>query len=466
MLTWFGFIRKAFVIYAVGFVLSAMAADSDDMNSGNLWDNLRYSFQLEEQYQRPEVQQHVNWLMHHKSYLNQLGAHSQPYMYYILQELKKRDMPGEIALLPMIESTYNPLAYSNTGAAGLWQLTSGTGSSFGLKKSWWFDERRDIHESTGAALDYLAYLHRFFKGNWMLAIAAYHSGEGTVQRAVRNRGKSASFWSLNLPEDTQNYVPKLLALARLIQSKNQLSEQLPYISNTPYFTKIDVGTQIDLTNAANLAGISYPEFLKLNPGNNRWATAPKGPHTIVLPLDKVNVFVRNLEKIPQSERAEILATHAVHFEGELDLEVVPEVDEIVNPAVMSDEDAVIVEPVLASTSEQSQPTQQGSHKVLHVVQKGESFWHLARKYHVKESDIRSWNSMSAKSYLKLGQKLTVWTTSLNKLTPHIIRYKIRAGDSLLRIAQKFNVSLKKLMGWNAALHPKRLIPGKEVLIYQ
>ena len=504
------FRKITFVVMAVialGIISPAMADESTEStdsspsaNGSNLWDTLRYSFKLEEQYKRPEVQNQFNWLVNHKSYLNQLGEHSQPYLYYILQETKKRGMPGEIALLPMIESTYNPFAYSTSGAAGLWQFTKGTGNNFGLKQNWWFDSRRDIYKSTNAALDYLCYLHRFFNGNWILAIAAYHSGEGTVQRAVQYNGhhqRSTNFWSLNLPEDTHSYVPKLLALAKLIQSQNKASAKLPYISNTPYFTRINVGTQIDLTNAAHLAGISYPEFLKLNPGNNRWATSPSGPHMIVLPLDKVDVFVHNLKKIPQKQRSNLLAKHAVHFDT--DLEAVPEtatIDKIVSDEVSS-QPATLKKPIVyaspipqksatpakpapaqvvssSTTASPNVPANHASmHKVLHVVQKGDSFWHLTHQYHVTESDIRSWNNMSAKAFLQQGAKLTLWTANnmqwknnrSNNSTTNIIHYKIRSGDSLTGIARKYKVPVKKIMTWNTKLEAKRLIPGKEIVIY-
>lgn len=455
-------------------------------DSSNLWDKLRYSFKLEDEYQRPEVKNQVTWLMNHKNYLSLLGLHSKPYLYYILTEVQKRGMPGELALLPMIESTYNPFAYSNTGAAGLWQFTSGTGKNFGLKQNWWFDGRRDIYNSTNAALNYLAYLHRFFNGNWMLAIAAYHSGEGTVQRAVNHKG-SSNFWSLNLPDDTHSYVPKLLALAKLIQSENAaVSSKLPYIPNTPYFTKIDVGTQIDLSNAAHLAGLSYPEFLKLNSGNNRWTTSPEAAHhDIVLPLDKVDLFVHNLEKIPESQRSNLLAKHAVEFDT--DLEVIPEeakpqtINQTVRQAVQKDvaEDPV-KKPVYASpvVSVSSQTASKTSlHKVLHIVQKGESYSYLTQKYHVNEAQIRSWNHFSAQHPLQLGEKLTVWTANSVKwatashLPAHaknqntIVYYTIRVGDSLARIAQKYHVSLKKLMFWNTKLQPNHLKPGKKLVIY-
>jgi len=436
---------------------SASSLDNAGYSGSNLWDNLRYSFRLKDEYNRPEVQTQIKWLEKHHAYLKQLGKQSQPYLYYILQEVKKRNMPGEIALLPMIESAYNPFAYSHSGAAGLWQFTAGTGTNFGLKRNWWFDGRRDIYNSTNAALNYLSYLHRFFNGNWMLALAAYHSGEGTVKNAVQynsSHRRSTNFWSLNLPQDTHSYVPKLLALARIIESRQPSVKQLPYIPNTPYFTKVNVGTQIDLTNAAKLAGMSYPELIKLNPGNNHWTTAPQGPHTIVLPLNKVNQFVTNLEKIPENQRPK-LANHSAKIVTNTTIQR----DQLIRPTPQGS--APASRPALIPAAHANTP-----HKILHVVQKGDSLWRLSQKYKVKENAIRTWNHLSKSSMIKPGQKLTVWTKGIDwQKKNNIVRYKIKSGDSLSSIAHRYNVSVKKLMSWNTHLQPTRLRPGKEVVIY-
>lgn len=457
----------------IGFFFPVFASASNNENNSNLWDKLEYSFQLESQYSRPEVQTQIDWLLNHKSYLEQLGIHSKPYLYYILQEVQKRNLPGELALLPMVESTYNPFAYSPTGAAGLWQFTKNSGTNFGLQQNWWFDGRRDIYNSTNAALDYLTYLHHFFKGNWMLAIAAYHSGEGTVQRAVKYNGnhqRSTNFWSLDLPGDNKSYVPKLLAIASLIQteSKKENSSKLPYISNTPYFTRINVGTQIDLTNAAHLAGIPYPEFLKLNPGNNHWTTAPKGPHTIVLPLDKVNVFVSNLRKIPANERSDLLVKHNVEFDFVPDLEVIPESVDTSDIAPKAPDFSKKEEtPDYLSSSGKIPATW---HKVLHVIQKGESFSKLTQKYHVSETNIREWNHLSTKDSLQQGQKLTIWTANNISWSQHpqnnpVIYYTIRKGDTLNSIAKKYHVSVNKIMLWNPKLKPNHILTGNKVTLY-
>ncbi len=237
--------------------------------SNDLWDDLRSGFELQHYENSPQVQAQIVWFMHNQGYLNRTTLRAAPYMYYIYQQVKERHLPAELVLLPVLESAYNPFASSNRGAAGLWQLERGTASAFGVKQDWWYDGRRDVLASTNAALDYLTYLQNFFGSNWYLALAAYDSGEGTVQEAMRRNirsGYNTDFWSLSLPMETQSYVPRLLALAAIIENPQKYSIYLPSISDAPYLGQVDIGGQIDLNKAASLAGISLSELIQLNPG--------------------------------------------------------------------------------------------------------------------------------------------------------------------------------------------------------
>lgn len=203
----------------------------------------------------------------------------------------------------MIESAFDPFAYSVAGAAGLWQLMPRTGAGLGLKQDWWFDARRSISSSTDAALSYLIYLNKFFNGNWILAIAAYDAGEGTIDRAIKSAGvRNASFWELSLPRETQIYVPRLLALAEIIKNPGQYQLILPEIPYLPYFQEVNIGSPIDLNHAAKMAGISYNELIKLNPGFNRWTTDPHKPIKLLIPAEKVHQFNLNLANLPEEKR--------------------------------------------------------------------------------------------------------------------------------------------------------------------
>lgn len=221
----------------------------------DVWDVLRSEFTLNHEVTRPEVQEQIRWLVAHPSYLHKVSRQSEPYIYHILAEIRKRKLPGELALLPMIESAYDPFAYSGAGAAGLWQLMPRTGSDLGLKQDWWFDGRRSIGPSTDAALNYLLYLNKYFSGHWVLAIAAYDSGEGTISRAIKAYsppGRAVDFWTLPVPRETKVYVPRFLALAEIIKNPARYRVSLPNIPYLPYFAEVNIGSQIDLIMQQNL----------------------------------------------------------------------------------------------------------------------------------------------------------------------------------------------------------------------
>src|SRR5690554_2686497 len=234
-----------------------------------------------------QVDAHLKWYSNHQAHLDRVTERSQRYLHYVVSELENNDMPLELALLPMIESSYDPFAYSRAKAAGLWQFVSGTGKNFGLRQDWWYDGRRDVVASTDAAIRYLQRLYNMFDNDWLLALAAYNSGEGRVRRAIeknRSAGKPTDFWSLQLPKETRSYVPHLLALAQIVRTPEAYSVSLHDIPNDPYFIKISLDSQIDLMQAARLADIDLTELQHLNAGYNRWLTAPSGEHVLLVPV--------------------------------------------------------------------------------------------------------------------------------------------------------------------------------------
>lgn len=272
-------------------------------NADNLWDVLRDEFSLNHYENNPQVQAKIEWFMNNQDFLLRSASRAAPYLYYILQQVKKRHLPAELVLLPIIESGYNPFATSNVGATGIWQLMSGTASGLGVHQDWWYDGRRDVIASTRAALNYLAYLQSFFDGNWLLAIAAYNTGEGNVLAGIRRNirdGQDTDFWSLPLAQQTRDYVPSLLALATIISHPNQYPVYFPPVRNAPYLGQVDVGTQINLSYAASLAGISYQKIVQLNPGLSRSAISSKGPYKLVLPIENVEQFSENFARTPMN----------------------------------------------------------------------------------------------------------------------------------------------------------------------
>src|SRR5262245_9636883 len=271
---------------------------------GDLFDRIRAGFKLDE-VDRHAVDQQLSWYAANPDYLERAFGRAELYLYHIVAEIESRGMPLELALLPVVESAFDPYAYSRARASGLWQFIPGTGSRFGLKQDWWYDGRRDVVESTRAALDYLQYLHDEFNGDWLLAIASYNCGEVAVERAVANNlaaGKPTDFWSLKLPKETRAYVPKLLAMKRLVADPESYGLAFSRIINQPYFARVETLGQIDLKLAAELAGVTYEEVYELNPAFHRWATDPSGPHYLLLPADSADVFRQNIGQLTPEER--------------------------------------------------------------------------------------------------------------------------------------------------------------------
>lgn len=458
--------------------LSILAQAATANPESSIWGVLRQQFAINHELHRPEVQKQLRWLVAHPTYIQKL-AKAEPYIYHILSEVKKRNLPGEIALIPMIESTFDPFAYSGAGAAGLWQLMPETSRALGIKRDWWFDGRRSIGPSTEAALNYLSRLHKFFNGNWIMAFAAYDSGEGTMARAIKkiNRPKKDIFWALTIPRETKNYIPKLLALAEVIQHPERYHIQLPHIPNQPYFKEVNIGSQIDLDHAAKLAGIPYQDLIRLNAGFNRWATAPYRPYKLLIPTSQVDDFSRKLAQFPEEKRVswtrhqvssgESLALIAKKYNTTVKL--IKELNQLNSNTLKRGQYILIpsskntLKPLARAQSTPShlKPTQTNplqKYKIIHIVQKNDTYALLEKKYGVSENEIRHWNMLSPQMPIKRGQQLLVWKTNAPS-GPYIIQ----KGDRLSLIAKRYQIALNTLLKLNPHLHVKKLKPGQIVV---
>jgi membrane-bound lytic murein transglycosylase D len=266
------------------------------VNNDDLWQRIRNGYAMPDS-SSSLVARHEEWYSTRPDYIKRMVERSQKYLFHIVEEVEKRGMPTEIALLPMIESAYNPQANSTSSASGIWQFVPATGKHFGLKQNWWVDNRRNVTFATDAALTYLQKLHTMF-GAWDLALAAYNAGEGTVGRAIeRNRklGLPTDYESLELPAETKNYVPKLQAIKNLMTNPENYGLKIQTIANTPYFAKVKAPAQIDAHLAAKLAEISDDEFLALNPSNKRPVITSNGEkHELLLPILSAQTFRNNL----------------------------------------------------------------------------------------------------------------------------------------------------------------------------
>jgi len=432
----------------------------------------------------PRIQTQKKWYLKHPLYIKQISQRATPYLFHIVEQLEANQLPMELALLPIVESSFDAFAYSHGQASGLWQFIPSTGKSFGLTQNWWYDGRRDIYASTEAAIKLLKYLHKRFDGDWLHALAAYNSGEGNVNRAIkRNKklGKATDFWSLKLPKETQAYVPKLLALASILTNQN--SNGWLAIKNRAYFARVKLDSQIDLSLAASLAEINLDEFYQLNPGFNQWATAPNGPHHLLLPVDKISFFKERIASIPKDKRVlfkrytiksgDSLSRIAEKFHVSTD--VIKENNSLTNNKIIAGKTLLIPSNTdtdnqyIKAARKQLLSKQKGSkQKIIVQVKSGDSLWSLSRKHKVSIKQLTQWNAISSKSTLRPGQKLIVWNDNKN-LTHDITRkvyYKVRRGDSLGKIASKFNVSLMSIKKWNPKTTKKKYLkPGDSILIY-
>ncbi|KAA0875299.1 transglycosylase SLT domain-containing protein [Nitrincola tapanii] len=297
--------HSALLIQARMARFAHLQQQSEEDEISDLWSLTRTHLGLELDLNDLRIEQHFAWLAKHPQHLTNVSEQALPYYYYVLDQVIERGMPAEVALLPVIESGYNPYALSPSNAAGPWQFIPGTAKHFGLENNWWYDARRDIVASTDAALTYLSQLNEQFGGDWLLTLAAYNAGGGTVSRAIeynQARNLPIDFWSLNLPQQTMNYVPKLLATARMIRDAEDYGLELADIPAEPYFAEVETGGQVDLKQAAELAEIDLDELKQLNPGFSRWATAPEGPHRLLVPVEQAEQLQQALESLPDEER--------------------------------------------------------------------------------------------------------------------------------------------------------------------
>ncbi|VAW63685.1 Membrane-bound lytic murein transglycosylase D, partial [hydrothermal vent metagenome] len=397
----------------------------------DIWLRVRSGFSIDDELDNPRLLAELRWYAKHQQYLNRVVERAEPFLHYVLSEAEKRNLPTELVLLPIVESAYQTFAYSHGRASGIWQFIPSTGKIYGLKQNWWYDGRRDVYASTQAALKYLENLNREFKGNWLHALAAYNSGSGTVRRAIRKnkkRGKPTDFWHLKLPKETQAYVPKLLALKRLIDNPKNYGITLNCVDDTPYFEAVDINAQLDLAMAADMAHIDLDKLYQLNPAFNHWATAPYGPHRLLIPVDNAQTFKENLALVPEAKRIK-WKRHKIkegqtlsHIADRYSVSVssLRRLNNLRSHNIRAGKYLVI--PVSSRklsdynlTAYQRKKTLQSirrkGHKVTHIVKRGDTFWDLSRTYKVNSHNIARWNGMAIRDPLREGQKLVIWTKS-------------------------------------------------------
>ncbi|GAB55270.1 membrane-bound lytic murein transglycosylase D [Glaciecola punicea ACAM 611] len=464
--------------------------DPIDPNTLNdLWEKIQYQMTLPIPQNQPRLDAQKNWYLRHPAYMQRVSKRARPFLYHITQRLEQENMPMELALLPIVESAFDPFAYSHGRASGMWQFIPSTGKRFGMKQTWWYDGRRDVIASTEGAIKYLRYLNDMFDGDWLHALAAYNSGEGRVMRAIKKNkraGKPTDFWSLDLPRETRAYVPKLLALADILKSQDEYNFSWPKIANAPVVEIVDVSSQIDLAVAARMANLTIAELQALNPGYNRWATDPDGPHRLLLPIDKAESFTAMLAQTSSKDRLNWVR-HKVKSGESLGLiarkystsvSVIKQVNNlksnmivannyILIPVSLKDLDAYSLSADQRLVKTQS--IKRANHKIEHTVNRGDTLWDLAVAHKVGVRELAKWNKMAPTDTLKVGANLVIWTDDIaipdaNSPVMRNLVYTVRSGDSLALIASRFKVRIADIAQWNNLEGEKYLQPGQKLKI--
>ncbi|MGE8498098.1 MAG: LysM peptidoglycan-binding domain-containing protein [Pseudomonas sp.] len=433
----------------------------------DIWERVRSGYQLQDEIGiNPRIEQQRLWFVSNPSFVEKAGERSSPYIHYIVERLAERNMPMELALLPMIESSYNPFAYSHADAVGLWQFIPSTGRHFNLRQTSWYDGRRDVMASTNAAMNYLSRLHEMFNGDWLLALAAYNAGEGRVSRAIeRNQklGLPTDYWNLPLPTETRNYVPKLLALSQVVMTPQAYGANLAPIANEPYFEAVELKQHMDLSRVAAMAQLDEDELYQLNPAFKKRVTLD-GPQHLLIPTENVELLTANLALMTPQDVVDWQqytvrsgdSLHSIANRYRLTVNTIKDINKLggnnlrigqvlsipAEPGSPAGSPAPLYEDVASSKASSRSYT----------VKNGDNLWQIAKAHQVSVNDVQRWNKLKGNN-LRVGQTLVLQDAvaaneNHGSARGGITYYKVRQGDSLYLIAKRFKVQMKHLKSWN------------------
>ena len=454
----------------------------------DIWERMRQGFQLQQGNDlNPRIDQQRLWFANNPSFLENAGERGSLYMHYIVERLEERNMPLELALLPVIESAYNPMAVSRSNAVGLWQFIPSTGRYFNLRQTSFYDGRRDIQASTGAAMDYLSRLHDMFNSDWLLALAAYNAGEGTVSRAIeRNEklGLPTDYWNLPLPQETKDYVPKLLALSQVVLAPEAYGVNLNPIANQPYFEVVELNQRMDLSKVAAMADIDEDELIQLNPAFKKRLTID-GPQHLLVPTSKKQLLTASLSNMKPQElvdwqqyrvrKGDTLASLASRYQVS--------VSSLKSSNKLSGNNLSIGQSLTIPTHPGMRPAQPVFEELAttvkparsrnYTVKPGDNLSLIAKSNKVDVKDLQHWNKLSGQN-LKVGQTLVMEDTSVKAKSTATasakaadkksMQYKIQKGDSMYLVAKRFNVEMQHLKRWNPRTG-SALKPGQTLTVY-
>ena len=370
----------------------------------DLWDVIRENSNFQYSAERLEIQKALKIYQNNQYLVDRLSKNGQRYLYHMVDETLKRDMPVELALLPFIESQFDPYAQSPAGASGIWQFILSTAREQGLKRNWWYDGRRDIIASTNSALNYLDSMYQK-TNDWLLTIASFNVGPARIQREVRknkNQGKQIDFWSLKLPKETSKYLPRLLALLEVIKNPENYNVNFPFLPNRPYFRIIDIPSQVDLMQVANISGLSIEAVYELNPGFNQWATDPNGPFYLLLPIGIADRFEIRLNSMSEEElvkwdkyivnKGDTLISISKKYM--ISQALLKEINNLDDDLIFENEELTVPRGPEWLKDYLNKPD-------IYFVSRGDTLWSIAKKYGVQVSDLIVWNDLSTERYLQI-----------------------------------------------------------------
>ena len=400
-----------------------------------------------------------------KEYLND----SYYFMYFVIEELEREQLPLELSLIPYIESNYDPFSISSSGAVGMWQFMPRTGRLYELNKTWWNEDRHDPYRSSQAAVGYLKYLYNRFGQDIYLTLAAYNAGPTLLDRRInqnKRRGLETDFWSLSLPNQTKEYVPKYLALKELVFNAEKYELLLPDIPNSPVVRRIKIPGQVEIITLSEFLDIKPELLYKLNAGYTKWASAPKDESIFYIPIDKYFLFESEANPFQDTNQINWIS-HVVESGDSLwalaskyDTEV-----QIIEQINFLNNDLLTIGSTLLIPLSKT-PTNNFIPYEMHIVSEGDTLWDIANTYNLQVSDLAKMNSIDERSYLQLGQQLTIGNKNIHRnieSKKRTILYSIKQGDNLYKISELFDVTIKSIEEIND-FSDDSLMPGQIIKI--
>ena len=422
----------------------------------SLWQRLRSGFEFSGTDNR-RIDEQIRFLQRGINSLENNLVAASPYLFHIAVELEKARIPLDIALLPLIESAFNPVALSSQSAVGIWQFIPATAQSYGLSTDERYDQRKDVIKSTTAAIRFLTDLHRIFDGDWLLALAAYNTGPGNV-RAAMNRavkqGKEPVYWNLKLSEETSNYIPRLIAATKLISEPAQYGLKLPPLPDRKQIESVAVGRRISIEQVAHLTDLPATKLAELNPGLYQGVTPSTGPHKLTLPVEVVGPLLKqlaHLKRLPLvNKNTDVAALQYTSNQNHSELVI----------------DSEIATHHTSMAASNYMPVKSYRYKT-HVVKRGDNLWTISKNMNVDVETLRKWNNLE-KGYtnIKVGDKLRVAyldTANIGPAHAKLMNYLVAPDDTLAKIAQKFDLHIGDIKRWNKSLWGKSYVQPGQIL---